>query len=716
MNSLLHENDSRLTLSIAAVGLTSLVTQIILLREFLSVFYGNELVIGILLANWMIITGIGAYVGRYFRPGEPVALPVFLVLFAIIPYATLLGLRLLRNVVFPAGVMVGIVPILWSSFVLLIPFCILSGASFALMVGLRARSGEQGSVGSFYALESIGSVVGGLSFSLSLFRVLSSFQCLAVLMAADFALALFITRERLVASFVVWVTAAVFLLPAIMLNVDSATKGRLFPGQTIVFSKDTPYGSLVVTQQAEQENFYENNVLLASTNNAMDAEESVHYAIVQRDSIREVLMISGAITGAAQEVLKYNIRKLDYVEPNPSLLDLSVSNCTALSDKRVKTFGGDPRVFLRTGGPTYDAVLLNVPEPSTIQTNRYYTLEFFDALKNRMNSEGVLSLPLLSAAEYNSDEARRINSTMMQTLKAVFKNVLIVPGLKTYFLASDGALDIHIGELVKKRGVLTMYVNRFYLDEDEMIRRSGMLEKSLNVDVPLNKDFAPVSYYRHVAHWLSYFRDNLWIVGGVALLFLLFAGFQMNAVNSGIFAGGFAASSLEVLLLVAFQILYGYVYEMLGLIVTLFMAGLAVGSLGRSRVISHPKVGHYVGIQLAIALYCILLPFVLMLLRGFENSLVLVHGAVFLLAFFVAALVGMEFSIAAELRAGEQQRIASELYGIDLIGSALGALLVAVVFIPVLGFAAAGIVPGILILLTALIAVVRRKSIEAATQ
>ena len=32
------------TLSSVALGLTSLVTQVVLLREFLSVFYGNELV------------------------------------------------------------------------------------------------------------------------------------------------------------------------------------------------------------------------------------------------------------------------------------------------------------------------------------------------------------------------------------------------------------------------------------------------------------------------------------------------------------------------------------------------------------------------------------------------------------------------------------------------------------------------------------------------
>jgi spermidine synthase len=64
MNESLEECDNRLTVSIVAVGLTSLVTQVFLLREFLSVFYGEELVIGVLLSNWMILTGVGAYLSR----------------------------------------------------------------------------------------------------------------------------------------------------------------------------------------------------------------------------------------------------------------------------------------------------------------------------------------------------------------------------------------------------------------------------------------------------------------------------------------------------------------------------------------------------------------------------------------------------------------------------------------------------------------------------
>ncbi|MCX6143318.1 MAG: hypothetical protein NTZ35_08865 [Ignavibacteriales bacterium] len=707
-----EENGARLTVSIVAVGLTSLVTQVILLREFLSVFYGNELVISVLLANWMILTGVGAFLGRFLGRREHDLLPALLMLLATVPYATVLGLRLLRNIVFPVGVMVGIVPILWSSFVLLVPYCVLSGASFSLLASLKSKTGQPGSIGSLYAWESIGSVTGGVVFSLVLFHYLNTFQSLAALMALDLTAALFLVRDRRPQRIVIWGLAIVLLLPVLVLNVDLLTKRILFPDQEVVFSRDTPYGSLTVTRQAEQENFYENNVLLSSANDATNAEESVHYAMVQSASPQTVLMVSGVVSGAAHEVLKYRIQRLDCVEVNPYLIELAQKYSAGLGDKQINVFNADPRVFVHETKAMYDVVLLNIPEPSTIQINRYYTLEFFRELKNRMNPEGILSLALLPSTEYQSDEARRINSTMMNTLKEVFKEVLIVPGLRTYFLGSDVRSDIHIGRLIAQRGIENTYVNQYYLDDDVLAQRSSLLQNSLMVDAALNKDFAPVSYYRQVTHWLSYFRSNLRLVGGITLLFLTFAAFQMNAVSAGIFTGGFAASSIEVLLLIAFQILYGYVYAALALVVTIFMAGLFVGSFRRVKKIPRATAFHYAKIQAVVALYCLLLPVVLIILRDVHGSPAVTQGTIFLLTFVIAVLVGAEFSVAADLCRGRAQRVASELYGVDLIGSALGALLVAVVLIPMLGIIAASIIPGILSLSTALVVLVQRKSID----
>ena len=39
-------------------------TQLTLMRELLAAFSGNELVFGVVLGNWMLLTGIGAALGR----------------------------------------------------------------------------------------------------------------------------------------------------------------------------------------------------------------------------------------------------------------------------------------------------------------------------------------------------------------------------------------------------------------------------------------------------------------------------------------------------------------------------------------------------------------------------------------------------------------------------------------------------------------------------
>lgn len=122
-------------LSTAALGITSIVTQIILLREFLSIFYGNELVIGIILADWMVLTGAGSFVGKYADrvKGKTTFLIISLCLMAILPSVTVFLLRYLRNIVFAIGGMVGIFQILYSSFLLLIPYCLLTGFLFTFL-------------------------------------------------------------------------------------------------------------------------------------------------------------------------------------------------------------------------------------------------------------------------------------------------------------------------------------------------------------------------------------------------------------------------------------------------------------------------------------------------------------------------------------------------------------------------------------------------------
>ena len=45
---------------LALIGFTAILAQIVLMRELMVVFYGNEISLGIILANWLLWTALGS--------------------------------------------------------------------------------------------------------------------------------------------------------------------------------------------------------------------------------------------------------------------------------------------------------------------------------------------------------------------------------------------------------------------------------------------------------------------------------------------------------------------------------------------------------------------------------------------------------------------------------------------------------------------------------
>ena len=53
---------TRLQCILSLIGFTSVIAQIVLMRELIVVFYGNEISLGIMLAGWLLWTAIGSSV------------------------------------------------------------------------------------------------------------------------------------------------------------------------------------------------------------------------------------------------------------------------------------------------------------------------------------------------------------------------------------------------------------------------------------------------------------------------------------------------------------------------------------------------------------------------------------------------------------------------------------------------------------------------------
>jgi spermidine synthase len=156
-------------------------------------------------------------------------------------------------------------------------------------------------------------------------------------------------------------------------------------------------------------------------------------------------------------------------------------------------------------------------------------------------------------------------------------------------------------------------------------------------------------------------------------------------------ATGFTLMALQILLLLGFQAVYGYVYTELALLIGLFMAGIALGSwLGMRREYAN-RSWTLAAVQLLLALAAPALLLAVSAIGGFSSRAAtwLAAQVVFpALAALAGLLGGFQFVTAAGifLRGRGQGAGFGLLYAIDLLGGCVGALALSTFLIPVFGF------------------------------
>jgi len=696
------------------LGFISISTQIYMLREFLYVFQGNELVFGVVLANWMLLTGFGAYIGRFsqqMKNREPFLL-FLLMLLSVIPILTVLKVDIWRCVVFPTGTMVGLRDIFYSSLLLQTPICFLSGFLFTALASSLPKVKGKNSLGGAYAVESFGSMVAGALVNFVFLWTMGSFpgmKIIAVLFLGTVIIYSF-SLQSIIPKIVIPLFAGGIIFALFSLSFTNFSLAMLYEGQNLVIDRETPYGRVVVTEQAGQHNVYENGILLFSSGNVIRDEESVHFAMIQHDDPKKVLLLSGGLSGAIPEIMKYNPIRVDYVELNPALTGMSEELGLQEELPGVRFINADARKYITQTDSIYDVVLIKLPEPATLQVNRYYTDEFFRTLKRKLGPDGVVLMSLPTGSDYISEEAGKLHSCLYNTLKNHFEHVLILPSGQNYFLASDDSLSLRIPTMILDRGIETNYVNPWYFDEELLQDRSRFVMSQLDETVDVNYDFHPVAYFYQQSYWLSYFRQNYALIGGLISLLIVLSFLALNSVNAGLFAAGFTASSTEIILLLGFQITFGYVYQALGVLIMVFMLGLALGAGSRRILFKEGRKIYYLMMQLMLAALAILILIFITLIPAFRMADQLLFALFLILSFGVAFLTGLEFSFAALLSKGGVEKVAANNYAVDLYGSALGALLTAVFFLPLVGITGTLLFLGLLNTCTAVLFYISKRN------
>jgi spermidine synthase len=337
----------------------------------------------------------------------------------------------------------------------------------------------------------------------------------------------------------------------------------------------------------------------------------------------------------------------------------------------------DGRAYLFRSKKVYDAVIINLPEPTTFQINRFFTDRFYEIVKDHLSPNGILSFSIQGFDNYLAEPQRQKLSSLYNTAATHFNHILMLPGQKIFFLCSNNPITTDIPARLAAKKISTSYIRGYYYG-NVTLERIQRLKELIDKSTPKNFDHSPYLMRLMFSQWFAKFSTSpnpfIAVLGLITLIYMV----RITREEFVLFSTGCFNMGSEILVIFAFQIFFGYIYLQIGLIITVFLAGLLPGAWLANRLKNIGK-RHLIltdgiliilmaGFVFALKLWAYHLPVIFFLFFGFAVSLA----------------CGFQFPVALHLSGGDNPA-ASKSFSADLIGAAFGALLTSVALLPFLG-------------------------------
>lgn len=726
-----------------AVGFGALLAQAVLTRELLAVCSGNELTISLMLGLWLAAVAIGAGVGRRVAvrlTGDrlPGGVGVGLVLLAAwfpLAVALIRGARYLLGV--GAGEYLSLGGTAALTAIVVFPVCLAVGGLLPPACEALTRRGHSHAISRLYAAEAIGSMLGGVLMTFVLAGRLNAWQIMS-LGAGVLIYAAAITVQgipRRILGAMSGLVLAAGLCPLCWTTLEARTAAWRLQGPRpmmeepwrMVASMDTRYQNLQLVERADQYTLYGDGQVLFSLPDLIAAEHTLHPIMAQHPAAKRVLLLGGDPTADVPELLKYPVERIVHVDLDPEIVRLLrrvvPDRVAAVSrDPRVRFVHEDGPLFVRQSRDQFDLVVIRAPEPVSGAANRFYTREFYEAVRARLAPGGVVWTSL-EASERLGPDVRRVAASVYRTLMTVFDTVHVTAGSPMQLIAEFRASSLTVDrETLYRRSLAAHVPTRYYrpeylLDADELDpAKVDAVERSLrSASVAVNTLWRPVTYRQSLVLWSRFSGSGVdqvlgclervhpaMLIGGacglgVALVWACPPLRRRKSVVAMV-ATGFGAVTLEVILLYLIQGIQGYLYVQYGLLVALFMGGSALGAYavgwleaGSERVARRAAMV----LLMALAVLAAVLALGGPVLMTIPYPVVWIGTALIL----TGAVVAAQFVAVARLlrcQGMDAGHAAAWTDVADYGGSMLGGLLGGVVLVPVAGIAGAC---GVLVLL-----------------
>ncbi len=717
--------------SFLAFGISTLTIQIILVRELLVIFSGNELSIGLFLSQWLVAQAIGSFIYSRIRLKTGNQVNHYNILFtfftATFP-AIIFAIRIIKTIfgIIPGEQVSFLILAVISFFILLIPG-ILGGALFSLGCRIYATQHEHSvkNISWVYLIEAAGFLTGGMLVSNIGIRYLYPFQIAFAIILTGLVACTWLSvhihgikhaRSRiyslaLLVPFIFWITGGVEYLHTTSLSLQ-------WQPYTIKDYHNTVYGNVVTLEKSGQLDILMSGIPAAHfpTPEITKVEELAHLAMLSHRAPKHVLLLGNGIDGVIPEILKHPLTHLDYIESDSVMLvrlsEIFSRDIIFTADNRLKTIFMDGRTYLNITRNKYDVMILNLSEPSTLNINRFYTREFFELCKQHLLPSGNLIFSIPSGTTYLNQPARQLNAALISTARSVFRHSQITPGENTVIILSDEILNLSKPELwnlrLSQRKIDTRIIKGNYFElKLDTLRLNWYTNELRDVSFKTNLDLHPAAVWYSLSLWITVNQPEFWQVVNIieninlihiaglifiiTIIFLVLPGKTLikknRVIYAPVFTTGFAGLSLSVLLALLFQAYHGYIYAWLGYLVAAFMAGLGSGTWFFGIYLPGSRVKRLLLLELCFV--CMLGIMLAILSFDFSSDLFMRYKIMILgLAIAGGFLVGGEFPLLAALKSGHEQTIAptaGRIYAMDLLGAGFGGILTSAIFIPVLG-------------------------------
>ncbi len=188
----------------------------------------------------------------------------------------------------------------------------------------------------------------------------------------------------------------------------------------IIYQKQSLYQKIVVTNWKEDYWLYLNDHLqFSSFDEPLYHEVLVHPIMQTLQEPKEILILGGGDGCAARELLKYpNVKQITLVDLDKELTDmfrkeayLREINKESLLDPKVKVLNQDGFQFLEEDASFYDLIIVDLPDPRTVELSRLYSSAFYTLCYLKLRPKGGM-ISQSGSPYYTANAFRCIEKTM----------------------------------------------------------------------------------------------------------------------------------------------------------------------------------------------------------------------------------------------------------------------------------------------------------------